>query len=90
MLPAIWNGLVEILKFWMDHLLFINILLSIMIVFFERREPRSVWTWLLLLYFVPIVGIFLYFMIGHDFHREHMFRTKEIEDAIHSAIRTQE
>lgn len=90
MLPAIWNGLMEILKFWMDHLLFINILLSIMIVFFERREPRSVWTWLLLLYFVPIVGIFLYFMIGHDFHREHMFRTKEIEDAIHSAIRTQE
>ena len=90
MLPAIWNGLMEILRFWMDHLLFINILLSIMIVFFERREPRSVWTWLLLLYFVPILGIFLYFMIGHDFHREHMFRTKEIEDAIHSAIRTQE
>lgn len=90
MLPVLWNGLLEILRFWMDHLLFINIILSIMIVFFERREPKSVWTWLLLLYFIPVLGIFLYFMIGHDFHREHMFHTKEIEDAIHSAIRTQE
>ena len=90
MLPILWNGILEILGFWMDHLLFINIVLSIMIVFFERREPKAVWTWLLLLYFIPVLGIFLYFMIGHDFHREHMFKTKEIEDAIHSAIRTQE
>ncbi len=90
MLPVIWNGFLDILSLWMENLLFINILLSIMIVFFERREPRAVWTWLMLLYFIPILGIFLYFMIGHDFRKEHMFRTKEIEDAIHSAIRTQE
>ncbi len=90
MLLMIWNAVKEVLGFWMDHLLFINILLSVVIVFFERREPRSVWTWLLLLYFIPVLGIFLYFMIGHDFRKEHMFRTKEIEDAIHSAIRTQE
>lgn len=89
MLLTIWNAVTEVLGFWMDHLLFINIVLSVMIVFFERREPRSVWTWLLLLYFIPVLGIFLYFMIGHDFRKEHMFRTKEIEDAIHSAIRTQ-
>ena len=28
--------LLQILRFWMDHLLFINVLLSIVIVFFER------------------------------------------------------
>lgn len=87
---ALWSGLVSLFGFWMDHLLFINIVLSVMIVFFERREPRTVWTWLLLLYFIPVLGIFLYFMIGHDFHRQHMFRTKEIEDAMYSAISKQE
>ncbi|MBQ8184654.1 MAG: cardiolipin synthase [Lachnospiraceae bacterium] len=90
MLAAIWQGILEFLNFWMDHLLFINIILSIVIVFFERREPRVVWAWLMVLYFVPILGIFLYFMIGSDYRRAHMFKTKEIEDAMHSAIRTQE
>ena len=89
-LSILWSGLVQIFGFWMEHLLFINIVLSILIVFFERREPRTVWTWLLLLYFIPILGVFLYFMIGHDFHKQHMFRTKEIEDAIYSAISRQE
>jgi len=90
LIQAFWTGLIQILTFWMDHLLFINIILSIVIVFFERREPKSVWTWLMLLYFIPILGIFLYFMIGHDFHKQHMFRTKEIEDAMYSAISKQE
>ena len=89
-LEGLWNGLIQLIGFWMDHLIFINIILSIVIVFFERREPRTVWTWLLLLYFIPILGIFLYFFIGHDFHKQHMFRTKEIEDAIYSAISKQE
>lgn len=82
--------LLQILRFWMDHLLFINVLLSIVIVFFERREPKAVWTWLLVLYFIPILGIFLYFMIGYDFHKRQMFRTKEIEDAMYSAVSKQE
>ena len=74
----------------MEHLIFINVVLSVVIVFFERRDPRTVWTWLLVLYFIPILGVFLYFMIGHDFHKQHMFRTKEIEDAMYSAISKQE
>lgn len=89
-LQGLWSGFIQILSFWMDHLIFINVVLSIVIVFFKRREPRTVWTWLLVLYFVPILGIFLYFMIGHDFHKQHMFRSKEIEDAMHSAISMQE
>lgn len=87
---VIWEILTGIFHFWMNHLIFINIILSLAIVFLERREPKAVWTWLLLLYFIPILGIFLYFMIGHDFHKRHMFRTKEIEDAMYSAISRQE
>ena len=72
---VIWNVIAEAAGFWMDHLIFINILLSIVIVFFERRDPpKQSGTWLLVLYFIPILGIFLYFMVGHDFHKQHMFR----------------
>ncbi len=41
----------------MGHLLYINMFLSIVIVFFQRRDPKAVWTWLLLLY--PGIRLFL-------------------------------
>ena len=35
---------------WMlEHLLAVNILFSLLIVFFQRRNPTTVWAWLLLL-----------------------------------------
>lgn len=74
----------------MAHLMIVNFILSIVIVFFERRDPRNVWTWLLVLYFVPIIGFLCYFIIGADFHKSKMFRVKELEDKISSVIRQQE
>ena len=41
-LTAVWNVIAEAAGFWMDHLIFINILLSVVIVFFERRDPKTV------------------------------------------------
>ena len=68
----IWLGhfLIRMANFWMEHLIFINIILSIVIVFFERRDPKTVWTWLLVLYFIPILGIFLYFLSVMIFIRD--------------------
>lgn len=85
-----WTGLVDSVRWIMDHLLVLNIFLAIIIVFFERRDPRNVWTWLLVLYFIPILGFLCYLIIGVDFHKSKMFRTKEIEDRISSVIQAQE
>ena len=41
----------------MDHLFIINLVFSILIIFFQRRDPTTVWAWLLLLYFLPGLGI---------------------------------
>lgn len=90
MAETIWNGAVIIFEFVMDHLLIINVLLSLIIVFFERRSPQAVWTWLLLLYFIPIVGFILYLVIGQDFHKSRMFKAKEIEGELKYAVRKQE
>lgn len=91
---AMWDTTVDavtnVIDWTMQNILYINIIFSIFIVFFERREPQTVWTWLLVLYFIPIVGFLLYLLIGQDMHKHKMFKTKEIEDELNSAIRRQE
>ena len=76
--------------FLFRHLMLWNMLFAIAIVFFERREPKSVWAWLLLLYFVPILGFIFYLLVGIDMRKRKMFRIKEVEDHISEAIRQQE
>lgn len=81
----------EIIWQWItNNTFYINIVLGITIVFFQRRNPTSVWAWLLLLYFIPILGFFLYLVIGHDYNKSRMFRIKEVEDEINAAIKKQE
>ncbi len=73
-----------------SYLIFINMFLSIVIIFFQRKNPQSVWTWLLILYFIPIIGFILYLLIGMDMHKQKMFKVKEIEDNLNDIIRWQE
>ena len=55
MLEMLGIGVSTVLHFIMDNIVIINIILSLIIVFFERRSPQAVWTWLLLLYFLPLL-----------------------------------
>ncbi len=74
----------------MENILYINLILSVIIVFFQRRDPKAVWTWLLALYFIPGFGILFYLLIGQDFHKSKMFRVKNVEDKMRYSIETQE
>ena len=67
MLEMLGIGVSTVLHFIMDNIVIINIILSLIIVFFERRSPQAVWTWLLLLYFIPsaIISLFVYPVSGH-------------------------
>lgn len=83
----------QIMVVWdwlMEHLLYINLILSVAIVFFQRRDPKSVWTWLLLLYFVPVFGFFFYLIFAQDYRKSKMFRIKEVEDRFRYSVKTQE
>jgi cardiolipin synthase len=79
----VWNWI-------MEDLLYVNLFLSVMIVFFQRRDPKAVWTWLLILYFVPVLGFFFYLIFAQDYHRSKMFRIKEVEDRLCVSDRRQE
>ncbi len=86
----IWEEIGSVLEAIFSHMIFINFILAVIIIFFQRKEPQSVWTWLLLLYFLPILGFVFYLFLGTDMHKQRMFRIKEIEDQLHEAIRKQE
>ncbi len=86
----VWEFIKMAVMFFFDHLLIWNMLFAFIIVFFQRRDPKSVWGWLLLLYFVPVLGFIFYLLLGQDFHKRKMFKIKELEDHLHEAIRQQE
>lgn len=75
-MESIFSGLLMFLLF----ILVVNIVLSGLVVFFERRNPSSTWAWLLVLLFVPVVGFIVYMVFGRNSRREKMFREKEAYD----------
>lgn len=89
-MDIVWQDIQAVFGFIYGHLMIINLLLAVIIVFFQRKEPKSVWAWLLILYFIPVLGFVFYLLIGTDMHKQKMFRTKEIEDKLNDAIRHQE
>lgn len=72
------------------YLFCINLILSVMIVFFQRRDPQSVWTWILALYFLPGLGIIIYLVLGQDYRKSKMFKIKGLEDRIKKVSSRQE
>ena len=79
----------KVMMFAAGSMLFWNMLFAIAIVFFERRDPKSVWAWLLLLFFLPGIGFVFYLFLGVDLRKRKMFQEKELEDNIHEIIRDQ-
>ncbi len=89
-MEVLWSYLQTAADFLTGHLILWNMLFAIIIIFFERKDPRSVWAWLLLLYFIPFLGFLFYLLIGTDMHKRKMFRMKEVEDRLNEEVRGQE
>lgn len=85
-----WESLCQAAKYVADHMVLLNFLLSIVIIFFQRKEPKSAWAWLLVLNALPGVGFLLYLLAGTDMHKRRMFQIKGIEDQVSDAVRRQE
>lgn len=80
-----WCWMLEFLGTIWKYWFIISIFLSIVIVFFQRNQPESVWAWLLVLNFIPGIGFLLYLVLHQDINKKHMFRVKEVEDELNAA-----
>lgn len=84
----------EILKisigFFFKHIWLLNLLFAVIVVFFERKSPKSAWAWLLLLFLAPLFGFVFYLLLGTDMRKRKMFRNKSLEENLYHILRKQE
>lgn len=52
----------------------LNIFLAAALVFLERRDASSTWAWLLVLFFIPIAGFFIYLLLGRKLRKKTLFK----------------
>lgn len=63
---------------WSIAIVFIvNIFLAMTLIFLERRDPAATWAWLLVLFFIPILGFIIYLLLGRQLRKKHLFRWKD-------------
>ena len=58
----------------------LNVVLAAAVVFFERRSPSSTWAWIFVLFFVPVIGFFVYLIFGRNTGRQKAFGPKAEKD----------
>lgn len=55
----------------------VNFLLALGLIFLERRSAQSVWAWILVLFFLPVVGFIIYMLIGRTIYNQKIFTVQE-------------
>ncbi|MDH6370241.1 cardiolipin synthase [Paenibacillus sp. PastF-3] len=57
----------------LSFVMIINILLSAGFLFFERRDIGYTWAWLMVFYFIPILGFIVYLFLGRNLAKKNFF-----------------
>lgn len=70
----------NVLSFIAPIVFLLNILLAITVIFLERKDPSSTWAWVLVLFFIPLVGFMLYLSLGRRLRKRHLFRWEGRKD----------
>ncbi len=60
-------------------LLIVNLLLAAILIFIERKDAQATWAWLLILFFIPLVGFIIYILLGQTLTRRKMFQWEGIK-----------
>jgi len=56
---------------------FLNTVFAVVVIFRERRDATSSWAWLLVLFFIPLLGFLLYLLFGQNLSRYRMFQWED-------------
>lgn len=72
-------------------LIILNVTFAVTIIFFERRDIGSTWAWLLVLFFLPLLGFFIYVFFGrliksNNFYQVDEERRQEYGKHVHDQV----
>ncbi|XVG95114.1 cardiolipin synthase [Eubacteriales bacterium KG127] len=73
--PA-WIWIVEL------FLILINLILAIVIIFIERKNPAKTLAWVLVLFFLPILGAFFYLVFAQNISRRKIYKLDDKDKRI--------
>ena len=55
----------------------INMILAAIVIFLEHKDAGPTWAWLMVLFFIPILGFILYLLFGRNLTKGHMFQWED-------------
>ena len=87
--PQVWDVTKITWHIVLQTLIVFDIIFALIVVFFERKNPKSVWAWLLLMLAVPYLGFVLYLLAGTTLNKRRMFRDKGFEEMLLNRIHEQ-
>lgn len=67
-------------NFISNNMIYFDIILIVVIIFFQKRDPIAIFLWILLLVIAPVGGLVLYIFLGQQIHKEQLFKVKGLED----------
>ncbi len=77
-----------ILELVYPAILVLNLLFAVTIVFIQRKNPTAVAAWLLVIFYIPLLGFVLFLIFGQDYRKRKMFQLKDEADRIVTAYVT--
>lgn len=64
----------------------INIMFAGIVVFIERKDASATWAWIMILFFIPVLGFIIYLFLGQNLTRRRLFNWDDIEKVGITAI----
>jgi len=62
--------------------IFLNIIFAVFVVFFERRNPAVIWSWIMLIAILPGIGFIIYLTFGFEGRKHMRFMKKHENDEL--------
>lgn len=64
----------QLISILLGSIMVANIALAFTIIFLERKNASSTWAWLMVLFFIPVLGFILYWIIGRNLSGKKLFK----------------
>ena len=85
----VWDITKIVWKYVLQTLIVFDILFALIAIFFERKNPKSVWAWILVMMALPYVGFVLYLLAGTTLNKRRIFRDKGFEEMLKNRVHEQ-
>lgn len=81
---------IDVTSYSLSIILIINIILTFVIIFLERKNPQSTYAWLLFLWVIPTAGFIFYLLFSQNLARRKIFRIFKGENEEYTELLNQQ